>query len=114
MALWLQKFGVEEFLAKLLGLRGRQRREAKEDEQWIREKGGRGRDRESTERHTDEQRQREESQQRTRDRQGTKMLQHVLSFLEEMKSAEGAFHSFTQQALTKARPLPVTVVGQLG
>lgn len=65
------------------------------------------------ERRTDEQRQREESQQRTRDRQGTKMLQHVLA-LEEMKSAEGAFHSFTQQALTKARPLPVTVVANLG
>ena len=43
VALWLQKFGGEEFMAKLLGLlRGRQRREAKEEEQWTREKEGEG------------------------------------------------------------------------
>lgn len=69
-------------------LRGRQRREAKEEEQWTREKEGEGGiERERViERDTDEQRQREENQQRTKEtgRQGTKMLQHVLG-LEEMK-----------------------------
>ena len=41
------------------------------------------------------------------------MLQHMLG-LQEMRWAEGAFHSFTQQAFTEARPLPVTVADNRG
>lgn len=73
-------------------LRGRQRREAKEEEQWTREKEDEGGiERESNrERHRDtdiemnRDREKRTSREPKRQRNRTKMLQHVLG-LEEMK-----------------------------